>query len=448
MLPWYVVISYFAWLIISLVTIKYSKFEKWYEQTVIAFILTLIFTAILITGISNVDNIMFDNDTAMWYIAPTLNLPAIYWFGLTMKKKAREKEKQRIDEVTHQIELLYAKYKPLDHYSISYTENFVTDTRLINREVNLFIKYFITKIKGDIEERQDNNSRINKILACPDCSTVDEKLSFLIKHENNMASLKSDNNILTNKIEGTKIRILNENAKLLSSLRMAFYEISHSKKCISDSISITDLIKVNSHDALSLFYYESPPMILDFQDNVFCLFSNVIIMLDSKGNFVTALDPTALIISIKKEQKDISLRSNETLEPTSSAVISDDSKCIKRGSSYQRYEQTYIGRYKYRYVVEYHDDTYEYGIITISILDYTVSYTVSSQAALESFEVIAKDYCVNHSNKHDTVPDLLLLLSGSTDNHETINMVQTMAGIYRHNKGNSNYFCTEVNVEN
>lgn len=96
-MPWYVIALFFAWLIASILSVALPKSndKKWYERMLIAFLLTLVFTLIFVGSIDT-DHYMFDEDIGMWFFAPALCLPAIYFIGswIHSKLEAARREKK------------------------------------------------------------------------------------------------------------------------------------------------------------------------------------------------------------------------------------------------------------------------------------------------------------------------------------------------------------------
>lgn len=106
-MPVSVIVIYFIWLLGSIASIALSKGnnKKWYEEGAIAFLLTVIFTIIFVGSIDT-DHYMFDENNAMWFLAPTLCLPMIIFVGCKLKssveKSRLEKQEQCIKELNNE----------------------------------------------------------------------------------------------------------------------------------------------------------------------------------------------------------------------------------------------------------------------------------------------------------------------------------------------------------
>lgn len=95
-MPWFVIVAYFLWLICSVCSITFSKGKekKWYG-VILTFIFTFIFT-VLFLGTMDTDHYMFDDGNPIWFVAPTLNLPAICLLGSWLNKKWQAKADRKI----------------------------------------------------------------------------------------------------------------------------------------------------------------------------------------------------------------------------------------------------------------------------------------------------------------------------------------------------------------
>lgn len=110
-LPPVIIVLFFLWIIFSLATIVLSRSKKWYEELIGTFVLTGIFTIVLVSAISNSSSYMFDEDNTGIIIAPAISIVAIYFVGSFFKEKhskslsARQaKQKEEIRKDILQIE--------------------------------------------------------------------------------------------------------------------------------------------------------------------------------------------------------------------------------------------------------------------------------------------------------------------------------------------------------
>ena len=97
MMTWYVMMSYFVWIALSLLLI--SKLQK-KDAITITVILTFIFTMVFRMSIqnSNLSSTSDDEGVLEYLILPALNLPAILYFGFMAKRKT---EKSKINKINN-----------------------------------------------------------------------------------------------------------------------------------------------------------------------------------------------------------------------------------------------------------------------------------------------------------------------------------------------------------
>lgn len=80
--PIYVIISYFAWIILSLGWIIFSNRKKLSEYIVPIILFDIVFTIIFASGTQDV--LFWEDETVMSWIAPSLCLPAIIYIGIKL----------------------------------------------------------------------------------------------------------------------------------------------------------------------------------------------------------------------------------------------------------------------------------------------------------------------------------------------------------------------------
>ena len=107
-MPWYIILTYFIWLIsclFSIIKLKKNKL-KWYECILPSFIFAIIFTFIFSMSIDK-NHYLFEDNSFIWILAPFLNLPAIYYLGAYLYEKIRSYEDKKrnllINDLRHQI---------------------------------------------------------------------------------------------------------------------------------------------------------------------------------------------------------------------------------------------------------------------------------------------------------------------------------------------------------
>ena len=106
MMPWYILISYFVWIIVSVLLMKH---EKKYA-IIVTIVLTVIFTIIFRISIpySNTGS-FFEENILMAYLMPILNLPSIFYIGHKLKKLSEANKHKKKEELRTQAIELYDK---------------------------------------------------------------------------------------------------------------------------------------------------------------------------------------------------------------------------------------------------------------------------------------------------------------------------------------------------
>ena len=192
---------------------------------------------------------------------------------------------------------------------------------------------------------------------------------------------------------------------------------------------------------LDLFEFESMPITILFFPFYFCLFGNVILVFDKKGVFSIALDPSALRIDIKRESIDCMIQNGNFPRDK---FADTDSKCLNIGDEWHTWKYTCIDgspdlRYHSNYRINIQNNKYEYGIITLSIVSKTATINVSSEDAINAFELLIKKYTRKCNDKNDPIFSLLKLLEICSDKND-----ETMLSLieeYKKMEGKRNYFC-------
>lgn len=118
-MPWYVSVAFVVWFVSCIGTIAFSKGKekKWYERMVPSFILTFIFTVLFLSTMDT-DYYMFDENTGLWVVAPTLSLPALYLICIWLNGKRQAQQEIKRQEynknIDRQIEDKYAEIRKLE----------------------------------------------------------------------------------------------------------------------------------------------------------------------------------------------------------------------------------------------------------------------------------------------------------------------------------------------
>ena len=283
------------------------------------------------------------------------------------------------------------------------------------------------------------------ILSCAGYTTAIEKSDYLTSKLSEIEGLKNESDELIKKISNIKIEILNEDNDLLLFLQSAFLSLLHSKKCVLDSLSINDVISSNTPNDLDLFKFKYTPPVLFVNKFYYCLFSNVVLVFDENGIFSTAVDPSALSVTLNKQTERVLVSNGYTVRQD---FTDTDSKLIQRGSTrttwtYTRNDGLPDRRYSYNPQIEYRSDDYEYGIIVFSVANSSLTMKVSSQTAITIFSTFSEMYIRKCNNLHNPIPDLLLLLKCISEDEDS-NLGNIIEAINR-SALQKNYFCRQIN---
>ena len=230
-------------------------------------------------------------------------------------------------------------------------------------------------------------------------------------------------------------------------MKTAFASLLQSKKCSSDNVNVRDFLCEKTPNDLSLFQFKYAPPVLLVNDFFFCLFTNVVLVFDKNGIFSTAIDPTAISVTLDKLTEHVLISNGSVVRQEFTDV---DSKLIQQGitrttCTYTRNDGLTDRRYSYNPRIEYRSDDYEYGIIGLSIINFTISFKVSSKTAITRFGSFSEKYIRKCNDLHNPIPDFLLLLKYlSDDDHSSINNIIETVNSSTLNK---NYFCLQTNKD-
>lgn len=358
------------------------------------------------------------------------------------ERRQEEKEKQRISEVTQKVNEILARYSPQKTISLQKAQQINTENSVVNKEVVFTVNQFKDILRDSISKCNEIDQTINHILACVGCKDVDQKLNYLSDKTDELNRLKSESDILHNEISKHKIKLLNEDGNLLFLVKKSLTALFSSKKCVLEGLSLKEFICEENPSDLEFFDYRYASATLHIGTYYYCLFSNVILVFDAKGVFVTAVDPTALSLQIDRVRVDVWINNN-TLP--SHQYIDVDSKCVEQGATRQTWVHTCRDgspdlRYSYNPRIEYRTDKYEYGKVSISILENTVSFYLSSDVATKALERVSREYIRKCNNRHNPIPEFLNLLNRvSEDGEQNISYIISMN---KNNVSAASYFCS------
>ncbi|MCD7892066.1 MAG: hypothetical protein LUG60_00060 [Erysipelotrichaceae bacterium] len=362
-----------------------------------------------------------------------------------LKRQQKELAKQEIEQYAKEVEKIISLYRPKKILSIQDGEKVSCNSKFINNEIVLTTKALKNNLINKMNVCMEFDEEINSILSCKGYYSTKDKYNYLNSQINNLHALKDKRNDFYNELMRNKIYLLNEDQLMTNKIKNAFIHLLFSKKCIADSIGIEEFILNEKPKELSLFEYKSEPTIIYLNTFYFCLFSNAILVFDALGNFSTALDPTAIDFNIKKDTQYGFMRNGIY---TYQDNIDSDSKCISKGQSnfswlHARYDGSPDLRYKDNYQIESRTDVYEYGIITINILELSISFAVSSEKAITDFEELKTIYIKKRNHSHNSIPELLLLLKNVSNNNNNNNADDLIIKYKLYSRRN-HYFCKEI----
>lgn len=414
--------------------------------------MTVFFVIVLIIGnlflfSGAVFDDLSDNGIAWFFVIGAIAMD-IYFIYLIAQSVSKSREQQRVAaennrvaEVTRKVEALINKYTMMRLNANRTVVQFQIAPDLINKEVVFTVNSYKDRMAAIYNRYSLITNEINRILACTDCISVDEKYSHLISCEDKLKQLKEEGDSCLSQLSSYKIEILNDNRDLLFEIKLAFRYLLNSKKCQSDSLTIKEFITPDKPNDLMLFKYENEPVILFWEQYYFCLFSNVILVFDKLGVFATAIDSSALRVVVKRETTSVTV-SNGTAG--SNQYIADDSKCISQGITRSTWLHTCRDgspdlRYSYNPRLEYRTDTYEYVVIEFVIADKKVSFSASSGTVGDAFEKAAPKYSRKCNNRHDPIPEFLILVKKLSEEDNA--QIESIIQVCNARADANNYFC-------
>lgn len=390
--------------------------------------------AVLVISLLTADASFLTYEGNLLFVIISLVVDIYFIYLITQSvRKSREQqrivaENNRIAEVTHKVEALISQYTLMSLNASRTALPFQITPDLINKEVVFTVNSYKERMAKIYDRYLLITNEIKRILACAGCISVDEKYSHLTSNEAKLKQLKEEGETCLSHLSSYKIEMLNDDRNLLFEMKLAFRYLLNSKKCQSESLTIKEFITPDKPSDLMLFRYKNEPIILFWEQYYFCLFSNVILVFDERGIFTTAIDPSALKVVIKKETTAVTV-SNGTAG--SNQYIADDSKCISQGITRSTWLHTCRDgspdlRYSYNPRLEYRTDTYEYVVVEFIIADKKVSFSASSGAVGDAFEKVAPNYLRKCNNRHEPIPEFLMLLKkiGGDDNTQIDSIIQ------------------------
>ncbi|MCD7763125.1 MAG: hypothetical protein LUI14_07975 [Lachnospiraceae bacterium] len=304
------------------------------------------------------------------------------------------KSKKKIDEIINE-------FKTNSDISCNKAVRLNAESKYLNRDVLEIYEKYTEMIENILVECRAIDEHINQILACPGCFFTITKYHYLISKKEVLSKLNNDRITRIQSISKIKIRLFDDKTRFLSELRNAFNLLLESHKCVSDRDDIHTFICKDVPKELDIFEFDTAPVVVYIKEFYYCLFGEVILVFDKNGMFSTALEPSSLDIEVAHKMININVCNNTVAYHP---YVSFDSKCLKKG------EVTW-GCSK---------DIYEYGVITIGILNNQVSFRVSSCKAVSELERIKDLYIKGHNYPENSIKNLFLLLKMVSDMDNTI----------------------------
>ena len=174
-LPWYVSVAFAIWIICCITTIAYPsrKEKKWYERMIPSFVLTFVFSIVFFSSIDT-EHYMFEDNVAMWIVAPALNLPLLYFIGMwvngkwkSIKSAKREEHNKAIEREINEKRTIIQKLEK-SIYNKTVIIHFVEMLNFCGEDTSSLIRdkriSNITKISSEIEQlHQEINMLQGKI---------------------------------------------------------------------------------------------------------------------------------------------------------------------------------------------------------------------------------------------------------------------------------------------
>lgn len=357
-----------------------------------------------------------------------------------------EAENRRISDIQKKISKIRKRYKPtplktpVDGIQINVKKEYV------NKDIVNTVNLHKEKICQLVEECKPIDSKINQILRCKKNDSVDQQYEFLTSQESYLTELKSKSDSLHTMIAQPKIQFYDYDDSIMSELTNCFSLLKNSERTTFRGTNSSAILCNKKPNELNLFVYKSEPVILYAKQNYYCLFSSFILVFNYDGAFSSALDPTALSISVTRMIENVTITNGES---SKCKHVASDSKLISEGKTISTWEHTCLDgtpdlRYRNNLRTHCRTDTYEYGKIEFEISGVKFSCTTSSQKAIEAFEAIIPKYNVCYNNLHNSVPDfikLLKLISDSDD--ENVDFIANRSRVYSENK---NQFCEIIDT--
>ena len=168
----------------------------------------------------------------------------------------------------------------------------------------------------------------------------------------------------------------------------------------------------------------------------------MILVYDKAGVFATALEPMAMVITSKTEQKNVSM-SRDGYSGTwrhSDSIIGDDSMLMREGSVTTTWLHTKKDggpdrRYSHNPMYQYRSNVYQYSVVTIQIGQYKAEYSISAGNISAKIKSMVREY-TSIMHELNATPSLLRLLEATSKKKGNAQELYTL-----YEKSNPNFIC-------
>lgn len=195
----------------------------------------------------------------------------------------------------------------------------------------------------------------------------------------------------------------------------------------------------------SFFEFQSPPVMLRFNNYYLYLMTNLILVFGGQGEekrtFIQAVSPGELKYSLELRcHKDEILVDGSTSYPQYTNSDSRKEGPLRNGSHWlhQCRDGSPDLRYSYNPLIQYGVYDFYYGVLKLSFAEEEFEYCFSSYEAYQKLKVALKNYC---NNKNTTLPDpiprLLNLIEEVSDDKEAATRLSS-----NYSRKTANKYCT------
>lgn len=277
--------------------------------------------------------------------------------------------------------------KPADYSSV----------RISKSIKHLEINAQVSNIKGDrtriIDEYNEINKSITSVLAVP--YPTEQKYSYLNSQSETLNNSASERKRLYSEFQKSRrmrVRLKQNGACDIIGIKKAFAAVNVSKKYLFHNI----FIRSSAPESFATTFESTEiPFVATIGDMTYCFFSCTILMFNTNGEFITAIVPSALKITVKKMRETIDI-----YDRTANRLHTDsDSECVDYGTTITSWKYVKKNgqpdlRYKDNPEIRRCYNSYEYATITFKIANTIATCTTSSQEAIKLFD----DICTDESN--------------------------------------------------